>query len=238
MDSRFSQFFRKVAYCILSWISSFCALPTCGEDFVTDTVGFIKIAIPEKRTNTVANPFQDNQLPLSEEGLANSLAANGENGDLLHVWTGLHFNVYTLKNGTWTILGTDSRIPSGRLSNEIGRNGYMITRNTAGTTEIVFKGTVPVDDEIMIETAAKKWTMIAFPFPTDFKLIGGDLDGVDNGDKLKVWSQVNNTWKTYERKNNSWAGDDLANVVIAVGSSFLYYNSKNSAKNLRFRRPY
>ena len=210
----------------------------CGEHFVSDVVGFVRVPIEEKRTSTVANPFPDDKPPLEEGGLAHNLAANGENGDLLHVWTGHHFNVYTLQNGIWTIHGTDTKIPSGRLSDEGGKNGYMITRNAMGNTEIVFRGPVPVVKEINIEMKAKKWTMIAFPFPTNFKLIDGGWEGVDNGDKLKIWNQTDNTWTTYERKNNSWDGDDVANVVIPVGSSFLYFNSLISVKNLRFKRPY
>jgi len=80
--------------------------------------------------------------------------------------------------------------------------------------------------------------MIAYPFPINIKLNDVNWNGVDTGDKIKVWSKSENSWKMFIREDNTWTGDDVANLIIPIGSSFLYYNSLKINKTLIFQRPY
>ena len=211
---------------------------TRADTFTTNIIGYIRINVEENRSATAANPFLDDKEPFETEGLAQTLAANGMNGDLLHVWTGRNFNSYVLEDGTWKIVGTDATIPTNRLNRDFGKNGTMITRKSVGTTTIEFIGTVPRHGEVGIQVVSGKWTMIAYPFATDIKLNEVDWDGADDGDRIRVWNTTNNSWRVFEHKNNVWIGDGVFDLVVPAASSFLYFNSSMLSKTLRFLCPF
>lgn len=89
------------------------------------------------------------------DGLAWQLVADGGDGDLLHVWLDVHFNVYELLDLGWRIYGKTAPMPASRLSGGLG-TGQMLTRCASGATILLHYGSMPEQD--VVETV---WAVAA-----------------------------------------------------------------------------
>ncbi len=206
-------------------------------DTVSETVGVVNVSVTANRSATVSNPLVFEPGAFDDDGLAEILAADGANGDFLHVWTGNSFNTYTLLNGIWNVFDTAIPIPATRLI-AAGGTGNMISRKSAGVTGIQFIGKVATATTASVQVPGESWALISFPFPKSISLNFSTWSDSNDGDLIKIWDLATQAWLDFARDAGVWTGNDAGSQMIDIGTAFLYYNSSSQLKTINFQKPF
>lgn len=189
-------------------------------------VGFVAVEIGQGETKAVGNMFESFGLG----GLPDTLAEQLDTDDDIHVWTGWHFDTYTLQAGAWQAPVSAAAMPVG-----VGALACWVTRNHVGPVAIVVSGYVP--ERYEAQSSADAWQLIVYSHPSanGHRLNDVDWAGATDGDQLKILTD--GEWVDFVYDGGGWTGPASAERILRLGDSMLVRSHADAANAVAIDAP-
>ena len=192
-------------------------LPAVVAETLSGTAGVVRTAVDAGTTRSIGECLVIEADIFAADGLAWQLVADGGDGDLLHVWLDVHFNVYELLDLGWRIYGKTAPMPASRLSGSLG-TGQMLTRRAPGSTILLHYGSVPEQDVVEISVGSGAWRLTACTCSVAVGLSELPWTGAADGDQIRTWDVGAQAWMLFTRAGGMWKGMGVDSVMLLPGT--------------------